>query len=135
MSDELKDAISLASIGKPYRSYPGTGGIWAGRNEQFPDGDFRDWGLARATATILNAAVTGELAPRAGEWNEAIEAAAKIAENFQAEQRQKADEWRDAAQREESVAGREVSLETAVGFGKRAAAAKSIAESIRALSR
>lgn len=60
----IKDAIEIASIGagkEGYRSYPGTGGIWAGRNEQFADATFVDWGLARAAAIILNAAVNGDL--------------------------------------------------------------------------
>ena len=57
----LAVAIELAKIGGPYRSFPGTGGIWAGHNEQFPDADFRDWGLARATAIILNAIIDGQL--------------------------------------------------------------------------
>lgn len=61
MDDDLKDAIELVKIGSPYRSYPGTGGIWAGRNQDFADANFVDWGLARATATILNAVVGGKL--------------------------------------------------------------------------
>lgn len=61
---ELEEAIELIKIGagkEGYRSYPGTGGIWAGRNEQFADATFVDWGLARATALILNAVIDGRL--------------------------------------------------------------------------
>jgi hypothetical protein len=46
------------------RSYPGTGSLWFGRNSEFADASFTDWGLARATATILNAA---HRAARAGQ--------------------------------------------------------------------
>lgn len=61
---ELEDAIEIIRIGagkQGYRNYPGSGGIWAGRNENFADATFVDWGLARATATILNAVLDGTL--------------------------------------------------------------------------
>jgi hypothetical protein len=45
------------------RSYPGSGSLWFGRNSEFADATFTDWGLARATATILNAVRTGQLVP------------------------------------------------------------------------
>jgi hypothetical protein len=68
MSDmPLKDAVELVRIGagkRGYRSYPGTGGIWAGDNDGIADAVFVEWGLARATATILNAALDGQLIPR-----------------------------------------------------------------------
>lgn len=68
MSNELRDAIELVGIGAGkdgdgYRSYPGTGSIWCGRNEGIADANFVDWGLARATALILNAVVRGDLVP------------------------------------------------------------------------
>jgi hypothetical protein len=46
MSD-LEDAIELVRIGAGkvgYRSYPGTGGIWAGNNDGLADAVFVDWG-------------------------------------------------------------------------------------------
>jgi hypothetical protein len=54
MSD-LEDAIELVRIGAGkvgYRSYPGTGGIWAGNNDGLADAVFVDWVL------------DGRLAPR-----------------------------------------------------------------------
>ena len=63
MSD-LEDAIELVRIGTGkvgYRSYPGTGGIWAGNNDGLADAVFVDWGLARATTEILNAVLDGRL--------------------------------------------------------------------------
>lgn len=66
MSD-LKDAMELINIGvgttRPaYRNYPGSGGIWTGDHElNIPCGHFDDWGLARATAEILNAVLDGRL--------------------------------------------------------------------------
>ncbi len=67
MNDKLADAIELARIGagkQGYRSYPGTGGIWAGDDGGsigIADATFMDWGLARATAEILNAVLDGRL--------------------------------------------------------------------------
>jgi hypothetical protein len=64
MTDKLVDAIELVRIGAGragYRSYPGTGGVWAGANGGIADAVFEDWGLARATAEILNAALDGRL--------------------------------------------------------------------------
>jgi hypothetical protein len=64
MSDKLEDAIELARIGAGvtgYKSYPGTGGVWAGANGGVADITFVDWGLARATAEILNAVLDGRL--------------------------------------------------------------------------
>jgi hypothetical protein len=61
---DLKDAIEIVKTGagrRGYRSYPGTGGIWCGDNEQIPDAQFVDWGLAKATAEILNAVLDGRL--------------------------------------------------------------------------
>ena len=58
---ELDEAIELIGIASPFRSYPGTGGIWAGSNKNIADAQFDDWGLARATATILNAVLEGKL--------------------------------------------------------------------------
>lgn len=63
----LEHAIEIAKIGSPYRSYDGTGSIWVGRNEGLPDGGFTDWGLARATTIILNAAINGKLRIADGE--------------------------------------------------------------------
>ena len=57
----LEHAIEIAKIGGRFRSYDGTGGIWAGRNNEIPDGIFNDWGLARATTIILNAVLDGRL--------------------------------------------------------------------------
>jgi hypothetical protein len=62
--NELLDAIGLVEIGSPYRTYGGSGGIWSGINDQIPDANFIDWGLARATAIILNAVVSGRLVPK-----------------------------------------------------------------------
>jgi hypothetical protein len=62
--DELKEAIDLVRIGAPYRSYAGTGGIWAGHNRNSADAQFEDWGLARATAIILNAVLDETLVIR-----------------------------------------------------------------------
>jgi hypothetical protein len=64
MNDKLADAIELVRIGAGatgYRSYPGTGGVWAGGNDGIADVVFSDWGLARATAEILNAVLDGRL--------------------------------------------------------------------------
>lgn len=64
---ELDEAISLVRTGagrRGYRSYSGGGEIWAGNNEQYADARFVDWGLARATAIILNAVARGELIPK-----------------------------------------------------------------------
>jgi hypothetical protein len=64
INDKLVDAIELARIGagkQGYRSYPGTGGVWAGGNDGIADATFMDWGLARATAEILNAFLDGRL--------------------------------------------------------------------------
>jgi hypothetical protein len=66
VSDKLTDAIELIRIGAGaagYRSYPGTGGMWAGGNDGIADATFEDWGLARATAEILNAVLDGRLSP------------------------------------------------------------------------
>lgn len=60
----LATAIEIARIGAGrdgYRTYPGTGGIWAGSNQNTPDASFVDWGLARATVEILNAVLDGRL--------------------------------------------------------------------------
>jgi hypothetical protein len=60
----LEDAIEIISIGAGkdgYRSYADTGGIWAGDNAGLADATFVDWGLARATAEILNAVLDGRL--------------------------------------------------------------------------
>jgi len=67
MSDPwtLEHAIEIAKIGASkhgYRTYDGSGGIW--RNDEFPDAVFDDWGLACATAIILNAVVAGKLVIR-----------------------------------------------------------------------
>jgi hypothetical protein len=75
MSD-LEDAIELVRIGAGkvgYRSYPGTGGIWAGNNDGLADAVFVDWGLARATTEILNAVLDGRLAPRRAAQEPAID--------------------------------------------------------------
>jgi len=66
MTDELAEAIELARLAAPFRSYAGTGGIWHGRrhddeHQYMPDARFDDWGLARATAIILNAVLDGSL--------------------------------------------------------------------------
>lgn len=63
----LDDAIDLARIGAGkdgYRAYPDDGGVWAGSNQGIADANFRDWGLAGATATILNAVCRGDLVVR-----------------------------------------------------------------------
>lgn len=64
MSDPwtLEHAIEIAKIGGPYRSFDGTGGLWAGTHEGIADATFDDWGLARATSIILNAVLDGRLA-------------------------------------------------------------------------
>ena len=51
------------SITRDWRSYPGSGGIWIGDNEEHSDGNFEDWGLARAVAIIINALNNGQLVP------------------------------------------------------------------------
>jgi hypothetical protein len=64
VDDKLVDAVELIRIGagkQGYRSYPGTGGIWAGYNDGIADATFTDWGLARAAAEILNAVLDGRL--------------------------------------------------------------------------
>lgn len=53
----LEYAIEIAKIGGRYRSYDGTGGLWCGANEGIADAMFKDRGLARATAIILNAVI------------------------------------------------------------------------------
>jgi hypothetical protein len=65
----LQEAIEIAGIaaGDGYRSYPGTGGIWAGGNNDIADATFVDWGLAAATARILNAVIAGELITARGD--------------------------------------------------------------------
>lgn len=67
MSDPwtLEHAIEIARIGAGkdgYRSYDGTGGMWAGAHNGMADAVFTDWGLARATSIILNAVLDGRLA-------------------------------------------------------------------------
>ena len=57
----LEDAIEIVKIGAPYRTYSGDGGMWCGQNRGIADANFDDWGLARATAAILNAVVEGRL--------------------------------------------------------------------------
>lgn len=68
-TDDLNHAIELVKIGggrSGYRTHGGCGGIWCGYNKNgFPDANFIDWGLARATAIILNALINGELVPAA----------------------------------------------------------------------
>ena len=64
MSDPwtLEYAIDIARIGSnrgPYRAH--YGGLWHGENNGPCDASFADWGLAKATEVILNAAVTGKL--------------------------------------------------------------------------
>jgi hypothetical protein len=60
---DLQHALEILSIAGEVRSYPGTGGVWFGRNHNMADATFEDWGLARAAATILNAVRTGQLVP------------------------------------------------------------------------
>jgi hypothetical protein len=62
---DLADAIEIAGMVRPARSYPGTGALWFGRNEGLADATFTDWGLARAVATIINAVNDGRLVPAA----------------------------------------------------------------------
>jgi hypothetical protein len=79
MSDKLADAIELARIGAGatgYRSCNGTGGVWAADNAGLADAVFTDFGLARATAEILNAVLDGRLA--IGAAPECAEAQAEI---------------------------------------------------------
>jgi hypothetical protein len=60
----LEEAIEIADIGAGrygYRTYGGSGGMWAGTNTGFADAQFTDWGLAKATAIILNAVLDGRL--------------------------------------------------------------------------
>ena len=62
--ENLDHAIEIIKIGATnggYRNYPGSGGIWAGRNDGFADARFNDFGLARATAEVLNAVLDGRL--------------------------------------------------------------------------
>jgi hypothetical protein len=60
----LEHAIDLVRTGagrEGYYNAAGSGGIWAGSNRNIADAQFVDWGLARATAVILNAVVNGQL--------------------------------------------------------------------------
>jgi hypothetical protein len=59
--DELMESVELARMASPFRSYPGTGGIWCGSNNNLADATFDDWGLARAVARIMNAVLDGTL--------------------------------------------------------------------------
>jgi hypothetical protein len=61
--NELAEAIEIVGVVRGYHSFPGSGGIWCGRNREAPDGLFTDWGLARAVAIILNAVNDGRLKP------------------------------------------------------------------------
>ena len=68
MMTELEEAIELAGIGAPYRTYSSSGGMWSGHSDdRMADATFTDWGLARATAIILNAVVAGTLQVRTPE--------------------------------------------------------------------
>ena len=66
MDDNLKDAIELIGMAMPARSYPGTGGLWFGHNQNMADATFEDWGLARAVAIILNAVHANQLSQHRG---------------------------------------------------------------------
>lgn len=62
----LEHSIEIAKIGaghEGYRAYNGSGGLWAGSYNGMADAQFDDWGLARATAEILNAVIDGRLVP------------------------------------------------------------------------
>ena len=56
----LGDAIEIVKIGGPYSTYPGTGDLY-GVTDLSIEAKFWDWGLARATAVILNAVIDGKL--------------------------------------------------------------------------
>lgn len=57
----LEHALEIARMAYPFRSYDGTGGIWCDENNGIADGNFTDWGLARAVTIILNAVMDGTL--------------------------------------------------------------------------
>jgi hypothetical protein len=57
MDDALRNHLSIARMCQPIRTYPGTGSLWFGRNDELPDADFRDWGAARAFACIVAAMI------------------------------------------------------------------------------
>lgn len=56
--------LVLSAAGKEgFRHYDGSGAIWAGGRDPYPDGTFVDWGLAEAVVVVLNAVVAGKLVP------------------------------------------------------------------------
>lgn len=59
----LEEAIEIVKVAGGYRTYPGAGGMWTSHNIGLPDAQFDDRGLAKATAIILNAVISGGLKP------------------------------------------------------------------------
>ena len=58
----LEHAIEIAMIGMHHNEFRADGGgLWTSDVEGPPDATFTDWGMARATAMILNAVRDGSL--------------------------------------------------------------------------
>jgi hypothetical protein len=58
------ELVCIAAGKDGFRHYDGGGAIWIGAHNGPADAHFNDWGLAEATAIVLNAISTGKLVER-----------------------------------------------------------------------
>ena len=53
VDEAMREHLSIASMCLPIREYQG--GMWFGRNDEFPDATFRDFGACRSFSAIVSA--------------------------------------------------------------------------------